>query len=104
MTIDLTTIFQALISLIATVVTVVLIPIAKEYLKQRLNEKQYETLCSFIRNGVHAAEQIYRETGMGEIKKNYVLNLVKSRGFNFDEEVINAALEAAVLELKNHIE
>lgn len=103
MTIDLTTICQAIISLIATVITVVLIPMVKNYLKQRLTEKQYERLQSIVRNGVHAAEQIYRETGMGQIKKDYVIKLLQAKGFDVDDVAVDAAIEAAVLEMKNGI-
>lgn len=103
MTIDLTSIVLALISLVGTVITAALLPALKSYLKQRLTEKQYESMMSIVRNGVYAAEQIYRETGMGAVKKDYVLRLVKSKGYDIDDEAVNAAIEAVVLEMKNLI-
>ena len=49
--------------------------------------------------GVAAAEQIYVRQGRGDEKKQYVLEFLKSKGFDLNEESVNNAIEAAVKQL-----
>lgn len=93
MNIDLTQIILAIIALLGTVITTFVIPL----LRQKLTEKQQETLSALIRIGVYAAEQLLTT---GEEKKKYVEDLLKEKGYDVDLESVNAAIEAAVKELK----
>lgn len=49
--------------------------------------------------GIAAAEQIYVGQGRGDEKKQYVLEFLKSKGFDLNEESVNNAIEAAVKQL-----
>lgn len=96
MTIDVTQILVLIIELLATVVSVFVI----RYLKQKLTAEQLDTLKAVVKTGVYGAEQLFQGTGLGEQKKEYVLNLLKEKGYDIDLEVVNAAIEAEVKALK----
>lgn len=90
MTIDLTPIFQAVIALLAALITTKLIP----WIKARTTEQQQTLLQSTIRILVYAAEQLYGAGGGAE-KLSYVKAELKTRGYDVDI----ASIEAAVREM-----
>lgn len=89
--IDLTPIFQAIIALLAALVTYKLIP----WLKARTTAQQQALLAGVVRTLVYAAEQIYG-AGHGDAKLSYVAEQLELRGYKVDVDVI----EAAVLGIK----
>jgi Na+-translocating ferredoxin:NAD+ oxidoreductase RnfG subunit len=95
MTIDLTQIILAVITLIGAVLTRYVIP----WIKSKLDEKQYDAFNRLVRVGVFAAEQL-ANTGKIQDKKQYVLDLLKENGYKIDDESVNALIEATVKELK----
>lgn len=95
MKIDLTQIILGIITLLSGVITSVLVP----YLKSKLTERQQEILKNAIDIGVYAAEQLYG-SGHGEEKKTYVRELLNGKGYDVNMEEVNAAIEAAVKQLK----
>ena len=97
---DITLLIRALFLVISFVYTVVLVP----YIRSKTTEEQYSKLKFYVKTGVQAAEMIYKEPGMGPIKKDYVLNYIEGRGFIVDEHELDALIESAVLELKNSLE
>lgn len=90
MAIDLTPVFQAIISLAVALVTYKLIP----WIKARTDEKQQNLLQATVKILVFAAEQMYG-AGKGEEKLDYVIKELEKRGFTADR----AAIEAAVRQL-----
>ena len=92
MNIDLTPIFQAIIALLAAVVTYKLIP----WLKSKTTEQQQIVLKSVVNTRVFAAEQLYG-AGKGAEKLDYVVTELNKRGYTADR----AAIEAAVREQIN---
>ena len=96
--IDLTQIIGIIISLIATIITVFVIPL----LKKKLSTENMNNLTTWINIGVKAAEQILG-SGEGIAKKQYVLNFLKTKGFSIDSEEVDNMIEAAVLELTKTI-
>lgn len=92
MTIDLTPVLQAVIGLLAALITYRLVP----WIKARTTNEQQTLLRATIRTLVFAAEQIYGAGG-GDEKMEYVQEELKWRGFDVDL----AAIEAAVRELGN---
>ena len=94
-TIDITPVVNAVIALAATVVSVFLIP----WIKSKTTEQQRSELVAWAKIGVAAAEQIYVGQGRGDEKKQYVLEFLKSKGFDLNEESVNNAIEAAVKQL-----
>lgn len=93
---DLTPVFNAIITLATALVTVFFIP----WIRSRTTAEQREELLAWVKIAVQAAEQIYSQAGMGETKKQYVTEFLALHGFELDELAIDAAIEAAVLELK----
>lgn len=92
---DLTPIVNAVIALIAAIITTFLIP----WIKGKIDAAKLAQIVEWVGIAVRAAEQIYNESGMGEKKKQYVLDFLASKGFTLDPDSINAMIEAAVKEL-----
>ena len=95
MTIDLTQIILAIITLIGAIITRYLIP----WIKSKLSDNQYETFCTLIRVGVYAAEQLFSSEQWKE-KKQYVVDLLKENGYEVDSTAVDAMIEATVRELR----
>ena len=94
MTIDLTPIFQAIITLLAALVTYKLIP----WIKSKTTAQQQNNLRAMVRVMVFAAEQLYG-AGEGKQKLEYVREQLRKAGFDADVNEI----EAAVAEYFGHI-
>ena len=84
-TIGITPVVNAVIALAATVVSVFLIP----WIKSKTTAQQRSELVAWAKIGVAAAEQIYVGQGRGDEKKQYVLEFLKSKGFDLNEESVN---------------
>ena len=95
MTIDLTQIILAVITLISGVLTGFVIP----WIKNKLSDHQYETFATLVRVGVFAAEQLFTSEQWKE-KKQYVVDLLKENGYTVDTTAIDALIEATVRELR----
>jgi len=83
--IDLTPIFQALIALIAAIITCKVIP----WLKANTTESQYAQMIAVTRTLVFAAEQLYGAGG-GEYKRDWVVDRLAERGYTVDVNIIEA--------------
>lgn len=97
MTIDVTAIVNAVIALIAAIVTAFVVP----WIKSKTTSQQREDLIAWVKIAVSAAEQIYRGEKRGEEKKQYVLDFLEDNGFSIDDDSVNAAIEAAVKQLNS---
>lgn len=93
---DITIIIEAVLTLIAAVITAIVIP----YIKSRTTAQQQEQINAWVRIAVSAAEQIYTGSGRGEEKKEYVISWLREHGITVDEDKLNAMIEAAVYDLK----
>lgn len=87
--IDITPIVEALIGLLAALITMKLIP----WLKLRMNAQQQELLQATTRTLVYAAEQIYG-AGTGAKKLEYVQSQLAERGYAVDIAQVEAAVKA----------
>lgn len=94
--IDLTPIIEALIALLAAIITAYAIP----WLRNKLGTQKFDELKTWVGIAVEAAEKIFNETGMGEVKKQYVLSFLEEQGYIVDTDVIDALIESAVYNLK----
>lgn len=95
MTIDLTQIILAVITLIGAVLTGFVIP----WIKSKLDDRQYEVFATLVRVGVYAAEQLFTSEQWKE-KKEYVVNLLLENGYTVDATAVDALIEATVRELR----
>ena len=95
MTIDLTQIILAVITLIGGIITRYLIP----WIKNKLTDHQYDVFNGLVRVGVYAAEQLFTSEQWRE-KKQYVVDLLKENGYTVDATAVDALIEATVRELR----
>lgn len=95
MTIDLTQIILAAITLIGAIISRYLVP----WIKAKLDEKQQATFRALVRVGVFAAEQLYN-SDQGQEKKSYVLELLRKNGYEIYADAVEATIEATVKELR----
>ena len=95
MQIDLTQIILAVIALLSAIVTGYLIPL----LKSKLTAQQLDGLKAAAKIAVFAAEQTYIPEQWAE-KKQYAQQLLKEQGYDINTDKVDAAIEAAVKELK----
>lgn len=93
---DLTPILEAIISLIAVIITYLVIP----YIRSKVNDQKLCELSQWVMIAVEAAEQIYAGPGRGEEKKAYVVAFLNSKGLTYDPESVNALIESYVHALK----
>ena len=95
MTIDLTDVLRAIITLLVSIITVFVIPI----LKEKWGENKLQEISKWVAIAVQAAEQIFDGPGRGEQKKQYVIDFLNSKGFSIDTDEINNLIESAVYNL-----
>lgn len=95
MTIDLTQIILAVITLIGGLVARYVIP----WIKDKLDDRQYAVLTGMVKVGVYAAEQIFT-TAQWKEKKQYVVDLLKENGYTVDSTAVDALIEATVRSLR----
>ena len=97
-----TSALNAVIALVGTLVTAVLIP----YIKTKVSAERLKTLASAVGYAVKAAEQLYKGLGgMGNLKKAHVLAYLTEKGYIKDigsvSTEIDNLIESAVFELKS---
>ena len=88
-------IFYVVLSIVSVLVTGVLVPL----LKQKYGKEKVLSVIEAVDIAVKAAEQIYKETGQGNLKKQYVLMRLNEQGFKVTEKELDDMIEASVLEL-----
>jgi hypothetical protein len=92
--IDLTPLFQAIVTLLAGLITYKLIP----WIKANTNDKQQLMLESAARIGVYAAEQLFGAMN-GEQKLVFVQGYLRDKGYDVDTQEVKNTIEAMVQEL-----
>lgn len=94
MNIDLTPIIQAIIALIAALVTSKLIP----WIKAKTTNEQQAFMLATIKTLVFAAEQLYG-AGEGDAKFDYVETQLKEKGYTVDRAQIEAVIKENIAAL-----
>lgn len=105
MQIDLTKIFELVITLLCTAITGFLIPWLRSKIsveKGNITQLQADMLRLAASTAVTAAEQIYN-SDEGQKKKAYVLACLKQQGYDVNSSAIDTLIEACVLELHQEI-
>lgn len=91
---NITPIINAVIALLAALITVFLVP----WIKSKVGAQNTDQLLAWVDIGVAAAEQLYNSTD-AQKKKQYVLDFLKAKGYTVNTEDVENAVEAAVLRL-----
>lgn len=95
---DITPIVEAVAALIAVVITAVVIP----YIKSKTTAQQQAEIKEWVKIAVAAAEQLYKGSGRGEEKKQYVIEWLNEHNITVDMDKIDALVEAAVYQLNQN--
>lgn len=90
-------IFYVILSIVSVLITGVLVPL----LKQKYGREKVLSIMEAVDLAVKAAEQMYKETGQGDLKKKYVLMRLNEQGIKISEKELDDMRRASVLEL-NH--
>jgi hypothetical protein len=97
MKIDLTPIIEAIVVLIAALITAHVIP----WLKRKIGAQKLTEAKTWVEIAVKAAEQLYKGSGSGVEKYNYVVKFLQDKGFTFDGDSIKNLIESTVGDLLN---
>ena len=90
---DLTPIINAILALVAVLITCYLIP----WIKSKTTAQQQAEINAWVKIAVQAAEQLFVGSGQGAVKKAYVLEFLENKGFKIDTAELDKMIEAAVL-------
>lgn len=93
---DYTLLFEGVLTILFALVTMYVIP----WIKTKVSAEELAEIIKWVKIAVQAAEEIYKESGMGEAKKAYVKTFLEDKGIRYDERQIDSLIESAVLELK----
>ena len=99
MTFDFTGIFEIVLSIWAAIASYYIIPL----LKEKLDAEKLKRLVKLVKVAVDAAEQLYG-SGMGEDKREYVVNYLLKKGIVLDADEIEMLIESAVFRLPEWLE
>ena len=92
--IDLTPIFQAVIAMLAALVTYKLIP----WIKSKTDKNQQDNIAAAAKIAVYAAEQLYG-ANHGDEKLDYARRVLQAAGYDMNTDTLRAAIESAVYSL-----
>lgn len=95
MTIDITPIVEAVIALLAAVITAYAVP----WLKAKLGNEKFNQISGWVAVAVKAAEEIFAYPEAGEEKKAYVTQFISELGFEEEENSLDKLIEAEVYKL-----
>lgn len=84
------------VELLAAVCICFVIP----FVKAKADNAHLQKLVAYAQIGVQAAEMLFKESGKGAEKKQYVIDYLKSKGYDLDADALEAVIESAVLEMK----
>lgn len=90
---DLTPIMEAILALVAVLITYYLIP----WIKTKTTAEQRAEINAWVKIGVMAAEQLFVGVGRGAEKKAYVMEFIQSKGYHIDTTELDKLIESAVL-------
>ena len=98
MNIDLSSVANAIIALIAAIFTAFVIP----YIKSKTSAAQFDKIKTWVTIAVEAAEKLYTGSGRGAEKKAYVVEFLNKKGFEIDADTLDNLIEAAVFNLPEY--
>lgn len=92
-------ILKIVLSIACALIAAYLVPL----LKEKLKDAKYKNIIDAVKTAVEAAEQTFKEAGMGKVKKEEVIKFVTNwmieQKFFITEEQLDQLIEAAVYQL-----
>lgn len=99
MNIDITDIIVSAIGLVGLIMTGIVIPALRTWVKSKVTNEQWETIKNYALAGVQAAEIIFNAQGKGEEKLEWVSKYIeeqcKAHGIEIDMDTVRVAIENA---------
>ena len=96
--INITNILEILITLAVMLISAFLVP----WLKKKVGAEDMGDFIRWVEIGVAAAEQLFNADAT-QAKKQYVLDFLLEKGFYYNDQEVDAAIEAAVIRLHNEL-
>ena len=96
---ELTEIICAVITLLAAIITATVVP----WLKKKMSVQERNEMFKWVEIAVMAAQQLYHNLD-GNMRKEYVVRFLESKGYDVDTQEVDSASEAAVLKLHQQLE
>ena len=93
---DITQIVVAVIGLLTALLTTLVIP----YIRAKTTQAKWDSAMYWVTLAVEGAEKIYKDQGLGKIKKEYVEKFLREHNIKLDEQQLDIAIEAAVLQMQ----
>lgn len=88
-------IIKVIIPILGAIITYMIVP----FIMQKTSKEQRDNVVFWVKVGVNAAEQM-ADAGLIKIpKKEYVIEFIRSKGFDMSSEDLENMIEAAVKEL-----
>ena len=91
---------QMIIGLVITVIVALVSRYVIPQIKEKIGAEKFNKIVGYVSYAVNAAEQIYSGTGLGEQKKEFVLNFINEQlnklNYSITEEELNILIESAV--------
>ena len=91
-----TQIVVAVIGLLTAILTTIVVP----YIRQKTTQAKWDNAMYWVKLAVEGAEKIYKDQGLGQVKKEYVEKFLIEHNIKLDEEQLDIAIEAAVLQMQ----
>ena len=99
MNIDITQITVSVIGLAGLILTGIVIPSLRSWLKSKVTNAQWETIKNYALAGVQAAEILFNAQGKGEEKLEWVSKYIEAQcaahGIKIDMDTVRIAIENA---------
>lgn len=93
-------ILKIIISLVITVSVILVTRYLIPKIKEEIGTEKFNKVVEYVRLAVAAAEQIFSGTGLGEKKKEFVLNFInkilKKLNYSLTEEELDVLIESIV--------
>lgn len=98
--IDITPITQAVIALATALITTFLIP----WIRSKTTKEQQEILKDVVSGLCYAAEELYKGSGRGDEKFDYVCEKLEEKGYELDKDTVTELIKEAVIKMRKELE
>ena len=91
-------IIELVLTIILALITAFVIP----WLKEKIGDAKFEQILKWVETAVKAAEQLYKGSGRGAVKKSFVVDFLNEKGIDIDQDSLDKLIESAVLDLNKN--
>lgn len=94
---DLMPLQDSIVQLVLVVLSIIITKYLVPYLKEKYTAEKVSNTYDHVIKAVQAAEKAFEDyTGVGDQKKQYVLNYLKSKNINLSEEDVDVFIDSAI--------